>query len=556
MSKNLEDYSREELIDAVRQLRRRKTFGLVWEDKPEHVMDKCRDALPVIEEVADKRLITTKNDDITHLLLEGDNYHTLSALNYTHKGRIDVIYIDPPYNRGGDFKYNDTYVDKEDPFKHSKWLSFIARRISLAKPLLDENGVMFISIDDAEYSQLILLCKQLFGDDRVETLIWKKSGFGRDGKMKNTSTFRRDHEYIVVCYNGTPKLNKIDETPDFQNDYSNPDDDPRGPYKAGSISRKEAASNPDHDNYYSVTSPAGKVFTRQFDIPKEDFEALDNDKQLNEAGRAVGRIYWGKKGDAVPALKIFTNEERSITPYSVLLNKGTTTEGTKEASAIVGKDCKKMRPKPSLLLRTLIQLGVKKPDAIVLDFFAGTGTTAQAVLEYNRKYDANVQFIIATNNDEGIVDDFTYPRLQHLAEGKGTQRPLPVNMRYFKAGFVSKQKTDDQTRLALLERCADMIRVREAAYDTVIAEADFQLLSNDNHYAAIIFDPHKLSQYIHAIESHDTTKPVHLYIFSYSNYAYDDDIPETPLTYTTYPIPESILEVYSRIFDQKEALNV
>jgi hypothetical protein len=276
---------------------------------------------------------------------------------------------------------------------------------------------MFISIDDNELANLLLLCTEIFKKgDLIDVMVWKKSGFGRDGKMKNTTTFRKDHEYIVVCFKKDKILNKIIEVPGFQNVYNNPDDDPRGPYKAGSISRKEEASNKEHENYYTVISPAGKNFTRQFDIPKDEFERLNSDYVINKNGEEVSRIYWGKNGDAVPAIKIFINETRSITSYSVLLTKGTTTEGTKEVSEILNKDCSDLRPKPTKLIETLIQLATPK-DGIVLDFFAGTGTTGHATLKLNEKDGGNRQFIIATNNENEICSGYCYPRIKKCISG-------------------------------------------------------------------------------------------------------------------------------------------
>jgi adenine-specific DNA-methyltransferase len=364
IAKNKKDYSelsKDDLIKIVEKLESRKKYGLIWdEEKVKEQFEKdAVNALPVLKEVKGKE-ITDKNGGPVNILIEGDNYHALSVLNFTHQGKIDVIYIDPPYNTGGgDFKYNDRFINKEDSFRHSKWLSFMDKRLRLAKGILKDDGVMFISIDDNEQPQLSLLLSEIFGEDNVETMIWRKSGFGRDGKMKNTTTFRKDHEYIMICYKYNKKLNKIEEIPDFQNEYGNPDNDPRGPYKAGSISRREDASNPNHKNYYSIKSPSKKVFTRQFDLPKEDFEELNNDILINKDGKKVSRIYWGTNGDSVPAIKIFLNEERSITPYSILLNKGTTTEGTKEVGEILGKDCTELRPKPTRLIQTLIQLGSK-----------------------------------------------------------------------------------------------------------------------------------------------------------------------------------------------------
>jgi len=143
VSKPLSEYTREELLEYVQNLKQQKKFGLVWEDKPEKVVEECDKKLPVLEEIPEKAINDAPGEP-TNIIIEGDNYHALSVLNYTHAGKIDVIYIDPPYNTGNkDFIYNDNYVDKEDTFRHSKWLSFMNRRLKLAKNLLSDDGVIF-----------------------------------------------------------------------------------------------------------------------------------------------------------------------------------------------------------------------------------------------------------------------------------------------------------------------------------------------------------------------------------------------------------------------------
>ncbi len=162
----------ENLKNEIKQLKSRKRYGLVWEEKPENVVEICKDKLPVLAENSDKE-IKTAHDKPTNILIEGDNYHALSVLNYTHQGKIDVIYIDPPYNTGSkDFIFNDHFVDVEDSYRHSKWLSFMSRRLRLAKNLLKNTGVIFVSIDDNEVSQLKMLMDDpdLFGENNFITI--------------------------------------------------------------------------------------------------------------------------------------------------------------------------------------------------------------------------------------------------------------------------------------------------------------------------------------------------------------------------------------------------
>ena len=423
-TKNLLSY-----VSNIEKELKAKKYGLVFEEHKENIDEILETHLPFLEE--EKKLFIDNGGEI-NFLIEGDNLASLQLLEKTHKGKIDFIYIDPPYNTGNnDFRYDDKFVSKEDSFKHSQWLSFMQSRLKLANNLLSPKGVLFMSIDDYEVTPAKLLLDSIFSENNTQIMIWRKSGDGRDGKMKNTTTFRIDHEYLLVAYKKTPLLNKLCSLPNFVNDYPNPDNDPRGNYKAGSISRKESASNPNHKNYYSVTSPSGKVFTRQFDISKEEFNKLNNDIAINSNGKPVSRIYWGKNDDSVPSLKIFINEERFITPSSILLNNGTTTEGTKELNKILNGDFSTMRPKPSELIKTLIQLGSYQ-NSLILDFFAGSGTTGQATLQQNVRDGGNRKFILCTNNENNICRDITYQRLNKIIKKENYQ----ASLKYMKVNYL------------------------------------------------------------------------------------------------------------------------
>ncbi len=176
------DDERAALLDLLRES---KTYGLVWEDKPEDVEDRLREELPVLVERNDDKvhsIISDNPDAPNHIIIEGDNLEALSTLAYAHAGKIDVIYIDPPYNTGNkDFIYNDSYVDSEDSYRHSKWLSFMSKRLRIAKKLLTENGVIFISIGSDEVAQLVLLCNDVFGENNQVAIISRvqKKGNGK-----------------------------------------------------------------------------------------------------------------------------------------------------------------------------------------------------------------------------------------------------------------------------------------------------------------------------------------------------------------------------------------
>jgi adenine-specific DNA-methyltransferase len=197
---SLEGLTVDERSSLIGLLREHKKYGLVWEDKPEDVEERLRDSLPVLREVKDKAILSDDADAPNHILIEGDNLEALTALSYTHEGRIDVIYIDPPYNTGNkDFVYNDSFVDSEDSYRHSKWLSFMSKRLKIAKKLLSDKGVIFISIDDNEQANLKLLCDEVFGSNCfIGSCSWLRKKKGSNLSKE----FRKVTEYLNIYKKG------------------------------------------------------------------------------------------------------------------------------------------------------------------------------------------------------------------------------------------------------------------------------------------------------------------------------------------------------------------
>jgi adenine-specific DNA-methyltransferase len=229
-----------------------KKFGLVFEEHREAIDDTLETHTPVLTE--NKKLFIGNGGQV-NFLIEGDNLAALQLLLKTHKGRIDVIYIDPPYNTGkkNEWKYNDHWVDENDSYRHSKWLSFMEKRLLFAKNLLTEEGVVFISIDDNEQTHLKILCDNVFGEGNVEQMIWKKNDF-TDGVLKLTKRFRIEHEYIITCHKEKNKVefNRVLQLSQIKNEYPNPDNDTRGQWISTELGRSENKSKKDSSNYYAI----------------------------------------------------------------------------------------------------------------------------------------------------------------------------------------------------------------------------------------------------------------------------------------------------------------
>lgn len=534
-------------IDRLKkELKKRKKYGLVWEEKPEEVVEMCKEKLPVLKEVKNNEIITDKEKPV-NLLIEGDNYHALSVLNYTHAKKVDVIYIDPPYNTGNkDFIFNDRYVDPEDGYRHSKWLSFMEKRLRLAKNLLKDTGVIFISIDDNEVAQLKLLMDDpdLFGENNfVSTLIWEKVRIRKNSALYFTS----NHDFIL-CVARKKKQNEKDtgwtrELIDRveNGNYKNPDNDPNGPWIATSVT-----ANHYYNADYKITKPNGVILSKPKNASwRYSWETLQQFIKEN-------RIIWGK-GNSYPKVKRYLKDvKEGLVPKSIFdfFTFGGNPDGANELKELFGGDKVFENPKPTKLIKALIKIGTKKKDSVVLDFFAGTGTTGQAVLELNKEDGGNRQFILCTNNENNICTDVCYPRIKKVIKGyknlKGENiEGLEGNLKYFKTDFVDAEPTD-KNKIKLTKQATEMLCIKEGTFEEVLDNERFKIFKNSDHHTGIIFDQLAISEFKNEIKNIDGKFSV--YVFSLSDETFDEEFADIKQKVKLSPIPEAILRVYRRIF--------
>lgn len=555
-NKSLSECSREELLEIIKSLKKQKKFGLVWEDKPEKVATECRTKLPVVKEVTDKAINDAGIMEATNLIIEGDNYHALSVLSYTHAGKIDVIYIDPPYNTGNkDFIYNDKLIDKDDSFRHSKWLSFMSRRLHLAKNLLNNQGIICISIDDNEETYLKVLCDEVFGSNNFIGCAPRKTR--GSATTKGFAELQTLGDYLLIYAKNKAEL-VLQKKIVGQKTY--PHSDSRGKFYIvplqdnGPHGTREARPNlwyPIFElddgslTYEEPTSFKCKLLPAQHQNKegcwmwsKPKFER-DRQDLLVKDGKVWIKHYYNP------------DEDQNKYQYEKLWLDGfLNAKGTKRLSEVIGRKQAFSNPKPVELVSWCLRLHSNKAG-IALDFFAGSGTTGQAVLELNKEDGGHRQFILCTNNENGIAEEVTYPRIKAVVEGYGNTEGIPANVRYFKTDFVEKDETLDKLRRKLSPACEDMIRIREGAFNRVIDEDKFKVYKNARGLTAIVFDRFELADYIARIEELETDTPVHLYVFSYTNYGRLDELSDSlNHTYESQPIPEGVLEIYKRIFNK------
>ena len=445
IKKNITDEEMLTNLSMIENELTKKKYGLIWEKHEERVDRELETKIPTFEEVKDKEIISNKEDKF-NFLLEGDNLHSLYLLEKTHKGLIDVIYIDPPYNTGkkNEWKYNDSWIDENDGYRHSKWISFMYRRLELASSLLSKNGVIFISIDEHEVSQLSLLCQEIFDETNLDYMIWQKtdSKVDRNTNAKVIKRFKNIHETVLVCYKNknNTEFKKMMKLPEWKNKQTNPDNDPRGAWSSGIISYEEGHKNEDKASpyYYSIVTPSGKTYTRHWFVLKEEFEKL----------RADNRIFFPKNGDGVPRLKTFEKEEKEYYMESILRGVGTSSTAKDELIELFGNREIFDTPKPTKMIKELIRVASNK-NSIILDFFAGSGTTAQAVLELNREDKGNRKFILCTNNENNICKDITYQRIKTVITGKrkdGSKysEGIKANLKYYKCTYIPRINTENE----------------------------------------------------------------------------------------------------------------
>lgn len=408
--------SKEDLLEKLskvenelQKFKRQRRYGIVWEERPEEVEKMFETHIPVLNEEENMKII--KDESKPHnLLLEGDNLNSLNVLKRTHREKVDVIYIDPPYNTGNkDFVYNDRYVDKEDSYRHSSWLSFMEKRLRVARELMSDEGVIFISIDDNEMAQLKLLCDQVFGEENfISNIIWQNKYTVSNDKLNGITS---QTEYII-CYGR--KASEVSFNPDslrqeyVKKNYKNPDNDPRGDWRTVQLYKKK---NP---NSYEVTSPTGKKWIKPWNYNREGWKQLEINNLL----------YWGKDGNQQPQKKIFLKDSKGQGQRNLLLGSdvGFTLNGGNEIEEILNNRNLFSYPKPTQLIRKLVQMSSSQ-DATVLDFFAGSGTTGHAVMELNKKDGGNRQFILCTNNEvsnEKEIDKLV--KLGHIERFEGRKR--------------------------------------------------------------------------------------------------------------------------------------
>ncbi len=507
-------------------------FGLHWNNTKIHkgTLSSFDDQIPVLNKV-EENTIRTKSSDNNNILIEGDNYYALLALNYTHKEKIKLIYIDPPYNRGSEDNLN--YCDN---YRHGSWLSIMKERLILSHELLTEDGCIFISIDDNELFNLKLLCDEVFGESNFIANITWKSFHTVKNDAKNIS---KNTDFILVYQKNKAEYPKVlkNEYFDKSDKYNKDDKNGKGPYKLDPLtakSGKESNRMPyEFNNGVTWQPPDGRYWgfsTKTLKKLEEDDEIIFNSQNNPSVKRYLVRVQEGKKSS--------TLWDGKDVGYNITADA--------EIKKLFGGKKAFKNPKPLKLIKKIISIASNDGD-IILDYFAGSGTTGHAVLEINKECMGNRQFILCTNNERQICTNVTFPRIKKaikgyqsivpnktclykreirlgdfkllknkdanittvvndidavMKENKGVYKEIKKelsdnileingvseknslvvglggNLHHFKVKLVKKVSNKDANRMILMKKCTGILCIKEGVYDKSSETNDFSIFQN------------------------------------------------------------------------------
>ncbi|OHA80340.1 MAG: hypothetical protein A2V96_01225 [Candidatus Yonathbacteria bacterium RBG_16_43_6] len=574
IAKNKKDYSelsKDDLIKIVEKLESRKKYGLIWdEEKVKEQFEKdAVNALPVLKEVKGKE-ISDKNGGPVNILIEGDNYHALSVLNFTHQGKIDFIYIDPPYNTGArDWKYNNDYVDDSDSFRHSKWLSFMDKRLRLAKNLLKDDGVICVTIDDYELPRLWMNMEEIFGhNNHLGTLVIRNNPKGRMTKRKLSLV----HEYALFFGKTSESfVRKLPVAPEDKTHNYQKDEDGNwflqvNLRKQGVDSSAVNKTGKLSDRYYPIyfDPKTGQVSS----IKKLPVEILPIDptgqkriwrrsKDVIDQMCKVGDL-WVKKQttNGYQVYYKFRGGLEGQTPQSIWYDAefSASEYGTSTLDKILGKREMFQYPKSPFAVMKSILSGTNDKDATILDFFAGSGTTGQAVLELNKQDGGGRRFILCTNNENNICDEVCYPRVKKVITGyKGAKdsdvKGLGGSLKYFKTKFVTDASNKDDFKIRITKECTEMLCLREGIFDEIKKTDDYRIFQQGDQTLAVYYslDRKALSDLKKELNKIDGDKVFYCFTLDPIGVDKSDFIGWNNVSLE--PIPQKILDVYKQIYE-------
>ena len=577
---HLEGLSNDEKSALLELLRTKKKYGLVWEDKPEDMEQQLEEELPILTEVKERAIISDDPSAPNHILIEGDNLHALTALTYTHEGKIDVIYIDPPYNTGkkDEFKYNDKFVDATDEYRHSKWLSFMVKRLRLAKRLLKDTGLIFISIDDNEVAQLKCICDEIFNifTDKTRTnclgiLVWDL------GTGTQAGHFTRAHEYVLAyavnkdsVSNFSGGEGEIDHSALKKISKKNPPVNYL--FKAGTkfLAKDGVELIGEWGDSEKTKLISGRMFAENcqlkydvelqagFAMAKQMESWFDGKYTIDTKGQHVTDFYFNSTG-----VLHYKKDRSIINPPTVVKNCGSTKTGSTELSDILCKNDIFGYPKPTGLIKFLLSL--QKNNITILDFFAGSGTTLQSTIQLNNEDNGQRQCILVTNNENNICEEVTYERNKRVIQGYTTPKGEEVEgltkntLRYYRTDFVPREQTNKNKR-ALVAAATDLLCIKNNVYaeqstfgGRKLKPSAARFFDDGKTRMLVIYNELAVDTFASMLRDIELDGMVLVYVFSNNRYAYNDNFEEVLDKVVLCALPAAIYDAYKKVLKPKKA---
>ena len=580
----LDALNNEEKTALLELIRGHKKYGLVWEEKPEDIEERLREDLPVLVERNDDKvhsLISDNPDAPNHIIIEGENLAALMELSYTHIGKFDMIYIDPPYNTGNkDFVYYDDFsddyrkipfVEREDSFRHSKWLSFMHRRLRIAKTLLSDTGFIFISIDDNEQANLKLLCDEIFGEQNFKSnsIIINNRG-GRD-----YGGIALQHDYILIYSKAIGQLNLIDD-PDKVFQYY----DTEGGFNLMELRNRNVKFNSDnrpnlcYPFYVNPNNPDANNLLEISLEPKDGFVEVFPAK--SNGIQTVWR--WGKEEKARANLNIqifgkanrnggymivqkyrkTTKMQRSVWDEKEFVNE----RGSEVLKEILTQSIFSY-PKSLATIMRVLELGSSEKSKI-LDFFAGSGTTLHAVMQLNKRDGGKRICVLCTNNENGICENVTYERNKRVITGYTKPNGEYVeglhdnNLRYYRTEFLPRERTAKNMR-KLVEASTGLLCIKNDLY----TEATFGGRKMNQKYARyfddgkqqmlVIYEERAIPFIVNIIKTlPENENKIKVYVFSHGSYAYTDEFADVAERVEPCALPQAIYDAYLKVLPKRK----
>jgi 16S rRNA G966 N2-methylase RsmD len=579
------------LRDRLSRFERNGGFGLVWENIPEAVEQRLVDEVPVLKHIPSLDVAGAKPSPSPHVLIEGDNLHALHVLQATHRGKVDVIYIDPPYNLGGDFRYNDRIIDKDSEYRHSAWLSFMEKRLRLAQPLLKDTGVIIAAIDDAEFAHLKLLMDQIFGPQNfIANIVWS-------GGRKNDSRFVSvGHDYMLIFAKSKPTL--VEGNVKWREKKHGVDEILAAGLKAWEesghdevkatvlmkawwklVPKDSPLRTQSSDKYDRVDGQSGRpgVVYRTIDIswpggggpiydvlhpntklpvpvPRSGWRFQEL-KMLEEID--AGRVVFGKDHIVGISRKQYLDTTSNHVVESAF--EADRLGSAKSLTNMVGSGKFDFPKLTTVISKWLNLVTSQNPNALVLDFFAGSGTTLHAVAELNALDGGNRRCILVTNNENSICREVTQPRIKAVLTGdwaSGTHDSLPGSLAFYTTDFFKRSKSLDQMRSDIAEHTVDLIAIKDGAIKESSSDTGLHILRGDHATIAVVTASDADYDGLH-IDANNLVREGDAklaYLFTWGLHGIESELADIWNDWDVQPLPAEMLAALRRLIPKKESI--